>query len=72
MPQGTASRLSHHLTAEARDKPVITSLRLLAALYVLCRGDVGPEADAARQEARATSRSAVLWDRLLRASTFFR
>ena len=41
------------------------ALRLLAVLGVLCRGDVGPEADSARREARATSRSAVLWDRLL-------
>ena len=34
-------------------------------LSALCRGDAGPEADAARQEARATSRGAVAWDRLL-------
>ena len=31
----------------------------LAMLNALCRGDVGPEADAARREARATSRLAV-------------
>ena len=29
------ARISHHLTAEARDKPAITSLRLLAVLNVL-------------------------------------
>ena len=45
--------------AEARDRPAITALRLLAVLNALCRGDVGPEADAARREARATSRLAV-------------
>ena len=28
-------RISHHLTAEARDKPAITSLRLLIVLTVL-------------------------------------
>ena len=27
--------LDHHLTAEARDKPAVTSLRLLAVLNVL-------------------------------------
>ena len=53
------ARFSHRLTVEARDKPAITSLRLLAVFNRLCRGDVGPEADAARQEARATSRLAV-------------
>ena len=29
------ARFSHHLTAEARDRPAITSLRLLAVLNVL-------------------------------------
>ena len=29
------ARISHHLTAEARDRPAITSLRLLAVLNVL-------------------------------------
>ena len=29
------ARISHHLTVEARDKPAITSLRLLAVLNVL-------------------------------------
>ncbi len=29
------ARISHHLTAEARDKPAITSLRLLTVLTVL-------------------------------------
>ena len=29
------ARISHHLTAEARDKPIITSLRLLTVLTVL-------------------------------------
>ena len=57
--RGGSTRISHHLTAEARDKTAITSLRLLAVLGVLCRGDVGPEADAARLEARATSRRAM-------------
>ena len=28
------ARISHHLTAEARDRPAITSLRLLAVLDV--------------------------------------
>ncbi len=31
------TRFSHHLTAEARDKAAITSLRLLAVLTVLSR-----------------------------------
>ena len=31
---GQLARISHHLTAEARDKPVITSLHLLAVLNV--------------------------------------
>ena len=53
------ARISRRLTVEARDRPAITWLRLLAVLNRLCRGDVGPEADAARQEARATSRLAV-------------
>ena len=52
---GVFTRISHRLTGKARDRPGITSLRLLAVLNALCRGDVGPEADAARQEARATS-----------------
>ena len=29
------ARISHHLTVEARDKPAITALRLLAVLNVL-------------------------------------
>ena len=33
-PDGLA-RISHHLTAEARDKAAITSLRLLTVLTVL-------------------------------------
>ena len=32
---GTLTRISHHLTVEARDKPAITALRLLAVLNVL-------------------------------------
>ena len=32
---GELARISHHLTAEARDRPAITSLRLLAVLTVL-------------------------------------
>ena len=31
--------ISHHLTAEARDRPAITSLRLLTVLNVLSRSD---------------------------------
>ena len=31
------ARISHHLTVEARDRPAITSLRLLAVLNVLPR-----------------------------------
>jgi len=34
-------------------------LRWFAVLIGVCRGDVGPEADAARLEARATSRRSV-------------
>ncbi len=52
--------MSHHLTVEARDKAAITSLRLLTVLTVVCLGNVGPEADAARQEARASSSGARL------------
>ena len=33
--RGSLARFSHHLTAEARDKPAITALRLLAVLNVL-------------------------------------
>ncbi len=49
----TLARISHHLTAEARNRPVITVLRLLAVLNVLfkyaliiqeqcCPGKVAP------------------------------
>ena len=40
--------ISHHLTAEARNRPAITSLRLLAVLNVLS------EYASARQAARAS------------------
>ena len=49
------------LTAEVRngpairDRPTITSLRLLAVLDVLCRGDVATNGDTARKNACATS-----------------
>ena len=33
--RGHLARISHHLTTEARDRPAITSLRLLAVLNVL-------------------------------------
>ena len=33
--QATLSRISHQLTVEARDRPAITSLRLLTVLNVL-------------------------------------
>ena len=52
-PRFCPARIAHHLTAEPRDRPAITSLLLPAVLDVLCRGDADPEADAARQEARA-------------------
>ena len=52
------ARISQCLTAEARDRPAISSLRLPAVLTVACRSDAGPEAGAARQEARATSSGA--------------
>ena len=42
------ARISHHLTVEARDRPAITSLRLLAVLTVLS------EYASARQAARAS------------------
>ena len=42
------ARISHHLTVEARDRPAITSLRLLAVLNVLS------EYASARQAARAS------------------
>ena len=34
-PAGRLARISHHLTVEARHKPAITALRLLAVLNVL-------------------------------------
>ena len=34
---------SHHLTVEARDKPAITSLRLIAVLTVLSWRDAEPK-----------------------------
>ena len=34
MALGMLARISHHLTAEARDRPAITSLHLLAVLNV--------------------------------------
>ena len=37
--------ISHHLTAQARDRPAITSLRLLAVLNALWRGDVKSPGD---------------------------
>ena len=42
------ARISHHLTAEARDRPAITSLRLLAVL------NVPSEYASARQATRAS------------------
>ena len=42
------ARISHRLTVEARDRPAITSLRLLAVLNVLS------EYASARQAARAS------------------
>ncbi len=36
---GTLTRISHHLTVEARDRTAITSLRLLTVLEVLFRSD---------------------------------
>ncbi len=33
--RGRLARISHHLTVEARNKPAITALRLLAVLNVL-------------------------------------
>jgi len=42
------ARISHHLTVEARNRPAITSLRLLAVLNVLS------EYASARQAARAS------------------
>ena len=50
-PRDTISglaRISHRLTVEARDRPAITSLRLLAVLNVLS------EYASARQAARAS------------------
>jgi len=38
----------------------MTSLRWFAALDVLCRGDTGPEADAARREACISSEGRAL------------
>ena len=35
LPTAASPHFSHHLTAEARDKPAITSLRLLTVLTVL-------------------------------------
>jgi hypothetical protein len=46
--RGGLVRLSHHLTAEVHERPVITSLRLLAVLNVLS------EYACARQAARAS------------------
>ena len=45
---GVLTRISHRLTVEARDRPAITSLRLLAVLNVLS------EYASARQAARAS------------------
>ena len=45
---GTLARFSHHLPVEARDRPVITSLRLPAVLTVLSKYT------SARQAARAS------------------
>ncbi len=47
-PPAMLARFSHHLTAEARDKPAITSLRLIAVLNVLFKYA------SARQAARAS------------------
>ena len=47
-PSGGLARISHRLTAEARDRPAITSLHLLAVLNVLS------EYASARQAARAS------------------
>ena len=38
--RGELARISHHLTVEARDRPAITSLRLLAVLTVLSEAPV--------------------------------
>ena len=35
VPRSSLARISHHLTAEARDKAPLTSLRLLTVLTVL-------------------------------------
>ena len=46
-------RISHHLTVEARDKPAITSLRLLT--LARRRRDVARNGGTAGKNARATS-----------------
>ena len=43
-PRVALARVSHHLTAEARDRPAITSLRLLAVLNVLFKYTSAPSA----------------------------
>ena len=52
---GLAALISHHLTAGARERPALVSLRLLAVLKAARRGDVATNGDTARQNARATS-----------------
>ncbi len=47
--EGSLACISHHLTSEARHKPAMTSLRLLAVLNVLFKYVC------ARQAARASS-----------------
>jgi hypothetical protein len=46
------ARTSQCLTCEVCDRPAVPLLRLLAVLDRLCRENVGPEAGAARREAR--------------------
>ena len=61
-------RLEHALVirAEIGLCPYFHYFQLLSLL-----SDVGPEADAARREARATSHLAVRWDRLLAAISYW-
>ncbi len=47
--------MSHRLTAGARDRPAMASLRLLAVLHVARRDDVARNGDTARKNERATA-----------------